>query len=97
MGGQAGALEEWLVGGLASPAYGVPLKLAQSWVDGDQILPLLDGLDEVAAEQRAACVEHQRVSGAATQRLARIVVCCRRAAYRRCHGWSFAARSAFNR
>jgi hypothetical protein len=75
-------LEEWLVGELTSPAYGVPLKLAQSWVDGDQILPLLDGLDEVAAEQRAACVAAINAFRARrTQRLARIVVCCRRAAY----------------
>jgi hypothetical protein len=75
-------LEEWLVGELASPAYGVPLKLAQDWVDGDQILPLLDGLDEVAAEQRAACVAAINAFRARrTRRLARIVVCCRRAAY----------------
>jgi predicted NACHT family NTPase len=36
--------------------YDVPRKLAQAWVDAAQIL-LLDGLDEVALEHRAACVE----------------------------------------
>jgi hypothetical protein len=31
--------------------------VAQQWVNTEQILPLLDGLDEVAAEHRKACVE----------------------------------------
>ena len=29
----------------------------QRWVAEEEILPLLDGLDEVAQEQRQACVE----------------------------------------
>ena len=37
--------------------YDVPRKTGQAWVEADQILPLLDGLDEVALEHRAACVE----------------------------------------
>ena len=37
--------------------YYVPRKLAQTWVNGEQVLPLLDGLDKVAPEHRAACVE----------------------------------------
>ena len=37
--------------------YDVPRRIATEWVESDQILPLLDGLDEVKAEQRAACVE----------------------------------------
>ena len=75
-------LAEWLVGELASPAYGVPLRLAQGWVESDQILPLLDGLDEVAPEQRSACVAAINAFRARrTLRLARLVICCRRAAY----------------
>jgi hypothetical protein len=35
----------------------VPRKLGQSWVEADQILPLLDGLDEVAPQDRTACIE----------------------------------------
>jgi DNA polymerase III delta prime subunit len=34
-----------------------PKKLAREWVTNEQILPLLDGLDEVASEHREACVE----------------------------------------
>jgi hypothetical protein len=37
--------------------YDVPRAIAQEWVASDQIIPLLDGLDEVRADQRAACVE----------------------------------------
>jgi DNA polymerase III delta prime subunit len=37
--------------------YQVPLKLGQSWMRDDQILPLLDGLDEVPSTDRPACVE----------------------------------------
>ena len=37
--------------------YDVPRKLAKTWVDAELILPLLDGLDEVAADHREACVE----------------------------------------
>jgi DNA polymerase III delta prime subunit len=33
-----------------------PKKLAREWVTNEHILPLLDGLDEVASEHRAACV-----------------------------------------
>jgi predicted NACHT family NTPase len=35
----------------------VPKKVAAAWVESEQILPLLDGLDEVAPEHRNACVE----------------------------------------
>ena len=49
-------LEEWLVDEL-NLRYDVPRKIGQEWVKNDQILPLLDGLDEVKSEHRTACVE----------------------------------------
>jgi eukaryotic-like serine/threonine-protein kinase len=49
-------MPEWLVDEL-NLRYDVPRKTGQEWVDVDQILPLLDGLDEVKPEHRAACVE----------------------------------------
>jgi hypothetical protein len=49
-------LAEWLEDEL-SLRYDVPRKIARKWVPDDQILPLLDGLDEVEADRRAACVE----------------------------------------
>jgi eukaryotic-like serine/threonine-protein kinase len=49
-------LADWLVDELAERYY-VPRQLAQAWIEADQVLPLLDGLDEVAQGHRAACVE----------------------------------------
>jgi Cdc6-like AAA superfamily ATPase len=49
-------LLDWLVEELNS-RYQVPRKLAQAWVSTDQILPLLDGLDEMASTHRAACTD----------------------------------------
>jgi energy-coupling factor transporter ATP-binding protein EcfA2 len=74
-------LNEWLVDQL-NQDYGIPKKTAQRWVDAGELLLLLDGLDEVPADCRAACVEainsyrleHQRV-------LRPMVVCCRTREY----------------
>jgi len=49
-------LVDWLVEELSS-TYQVPRKLGRAWVDTDQILSLLDGLDEVAPRERTACIE----------------------------------------
>jgi serine/threonine protein kinase/DNA polymerase III delta prime subunit len=49
-------LTDWLVEELNS-RYLIPLKLAQTFIETDQVLPLLDGLDEVAAKERTACIE----------------------------------------
>jgi eukaryotic-like serine/threonine-protein kinase len=51
-----GPLDRWLVDELHNQ-YGVPRKIATAWIHDDQVLPLLDGLDEVAQDYRTACVE----------------------------------------
>jgi eukaryotic-like serine/threonine-protein kinase len=60
--------------------YGVARWLARQWVEDEQVLPLLDGLDEVADRQRAACVDaindFHRDHGQLP-----MVVCCRREWY----------------
>ncbi|MEO0868084.1 MAG: NACHT domain-containing protein, partial [Cyanobacteria bacterium J06642_11] len=48
-------IEQWLVQELNSK-YQVPKAIGQRWVTEQQLLLLLDGLDEVALERRAACV-----------------------------------------
>lgn len=48
-------LAEWLVDELGSK-YLVPKQIAQMWVDKNELLLLLDGLDEVNAAKRAECV-----------------------------------------
>jgi Cdc6-like AAA superfamily ATPase len=49
------ALAEWLVDEL-NQRYDVPRSIGGTWVADNRILPLLDGLDEVAAEHRPGCV-----------------------------------------
>jgi GTPase SAR1 family protein len=75
-------LRAWLVEEL-STKYQVPRKIGQGWVDADQVLPLLDGLDEVAKDARVACV--QQINDYYQSRLERgsspIVICCRSEEY----------------
>ena len=68
-------LADWLVEEL-NVAYELPRKTGQEWLANDRLLLLLDGLDEVAAEHREACVsainDFRREHG-----MARIAVCSR--------------------
>lgn len=72
-------LVDWLVEELNSK-YQVPLKLGKMWVNADAVLPLLDGLDEVASVHRQACIEalnaYRQAHG-----LLPMVVCSRSAEY----------------
>lgn len=49
-------IADWLVDELQSN-YGVSKSLGKVWVQDQQLLLLLDGLDEVSAKHREACVE----------------------------------------
>jgi predicted NACHT family NTPase len=72
-------LVDWLVDELTE-RYHIPRKLAQAWTDAEQVLPLLDGLDEVAPEHRAACVD--AINAFRQQHgLVPLAVCCRMADY----------------
>jgi hypothetical protein len=72
-------LTDWLVDEL-NMRYDVPRKIGQTWVDADQILPLLDGLDEVQAEHREACVDAINIFRG-DHGLVSLVVCSRIADY----------------
>jgi hypothetical protein len=68
-------LASWLIEELETK-YQVPRKVGSDWINADQILPLLDGLDEVDASSRFACMQmineyHQ------AHNLVPLVVCCR--------------------
>jgi transcriptional regulator with XRE-family HTH domain/GTPase SAR1 family protein len=73
------ALEDWMSDQLAL-TYDVSQKLSRQWVRDEQILPLLDGLDEMDAASRSACIaainayhrEHLLVP---------LVICSRRTEY----------------
>ncbi len=49
-------LLDWLVGELASKYY-VPRRMGRAWLQDNRLLLMLDGLDEVKSEHRAACVK----------------------------------------
>jgi CHAT domain/NACHT domain len=68
------ALADWMTAELTAK-YQVPRALGSNWLGSGRILPLLDGLDEVAADARAACVDaiNQWIAGV----LVGVVVCCR--------------------
>lgn len=76
------ATDAWMIAQLHR-TYGVPKKIGAAWVSDGHILPLLDGLDEVAVDCRAACVaaintyRGNHVGGWATP----MVVCCRSEEY----------------
>jgi DNA polymerase III delta prime subunit len=49
-------LADWLVDEMKLK-YHVPEKVGRAWVENQQLLPLLDGLDEAPKDQRASCVQ----------------------------------------
>ncbi len=55
-GERHGDLGDWLIEELYT-RYDVPREMAQGWVHARQVLPLLDGLDEVRAELRTSCLK----------------------------------------
>lgn len=68
-------LTEWLADELEK-RYDSPRPIAIKWIEREQILLLLDGLDEVAQEKRSACIE--AINGfRQTYRLTKLAVCSR--------------------
>jgi hypothetical protein len=76
-------LRDWLADELSEPSNGyyVGKSLARRWLEDHRLLLLLDGLDEVAEDRRARCVQalHEFVKEHGVPGLA---VCCRTAEYR---------------
>lgn len=69
---------QWLVDELRAK-YNIPKRIATAWVEQDELLLLLDGLDEVAAPHRDDCV--QAINQFRREHLTPIAVCCRIADY----------------
>ena len=72
---------EWLLGELKRK-YG-RLFRAQQWLENNQLLPLLDGLDEVAPQHQQACAValNAWLTGELVQQPCAVVICCRREEY----------------
>ena len=68
-------IADWLVDELKTKYY-TPKKIASDWIENDDLLLLLDGLDEVLPERREACTcainDFRHEHG-----LTPLVVCCR--------------------
>ncbi|HEV7395203.1 MAG TPA: NACHT domain-containing protein [Pyrinomonadaceae bacterium] len=74
-------LNEWMVEQL-NQDYGIPEKTGRRWVERGELLLLLDGLDEVVADRRAACLEAINIYRMKHQTVLRpMVVCCRTREY----------------
>lgn len=50
-------IEDWLVQELAETGFTINKPLGKAWVEEEQLILLLDGLDEVEAKYRNACVQ----------------------------------------
>ena len=71
-------IAEWLVEEL-NTKYRIPKKIAHSWVENDDLMLLLDGLDEVKAGSRDDCV--RALNAFLREHLVPVVVCSRIADY----------------
>jgi len=73
------SISDWLVDEL-NAKYNIPKRVARPWIENDDLLVLLDGLDEVRLEHRNACVK--AINGFRREHgLAPIAVCSRVADY----------------
>jgi hypothetical protein len=72
-------LSAWMIRELVD-SYDDPRRLARARVEGDEVLPLLDGLDEVVPSRRGACADAINVYGH-RHGLVPLVVCCRSEEY----------------
>lgn len=71
-------IAEWIVDELVE-SYGMPRRLAAEWLRTHHILALFDGLDEVAAEHRSACVSQLNKYLRANP--TSMAICCRQDEY----------------
>lgn len=71
-------LRDWIIEQLTQIYY-IPRSLSEQWVGGNAILPLLDGLDEVAEVSRPACVA--AINDYHRDNIAPLVVCSRKTEY----------------
>ncbi|MBD2458481.1 NACHT domain-containing protein [Nostoc sp. FACHB-87] len=75
------SITDWLVAELKSK-YGVSNKLGKEWVDNHQLLPLLDGLDELEPQRQELCVQLINQFLASENKPLYLVVCSRSEEYR---------------
>ncbi len=67
-------LADWM-GAELTLKYQIPKSTGNAWLSSGSLFPLLDGLDEVAADSRAACVD--AINTWLQDAMSGVVVCCR--------------------
>ena len=75
-------LVNWLTDELKSK-YNIPERIANTWIENNELLLLLDGLDEVSMEHREACI--RTINAFREKYFMPIVVCCRIGDYESLH------------
>ncbi|KAM3110749.1 NACHT domain-containing protein [Phormidesmis sp. 146-33] len=73
-------MKDWLIAELKSK-YGVRIDISKKWIEDKQLLPLLDGLDEVKPEHQQSCVTAINRLLGSDDRPSDLVVCSRREEY----------------
>ncbi len=68
-------LFDWMADELGTK-YGIPKEIGRSWLQQSRLRLFLDGLDEVSADRRAACVQAINAFTQETS-LVSVIVCCR--------------------
>ncbi|MGK7939386.1 MAG: NACHT domain-containing protein [Crocosphaera sp.] len=51
------SIHDWIINSLKANPYGIKRELSQEWLEKGEILPLLDGLDELSSLQQRPCVK----------------------------------------
>ncbi len=73
-------MKDWLIAELKSK-YGVRIDIGKKWIEDKQLLPMLDGLDEVKPEHQESCVNAINQFLGSDDRPSDLVVCSRREEY----------------
>ena len=76
--GYLGPFAEWLLDEL-NTKYQIPERIARPWIENDDLLLLLDGLDEVSEKHRDACVK--AINEFCQKYMVILVICSRTADY----------------
>lgn len=71
-------LQQWMEEQIIQ-LYDIPKQLSHQWIQGEQIIPLLDGLDEMEEAARPACI--QAINTYHYEHLHPLVVCSRSVEY----------------
>ena len=74
-------IRDWLIEQLNYNHKGIPKQVAKQWIDNRDIIPLLDGLDELGSEKSNKCIGEINKFLEENSLQPGLVVCCRQEDY----------------